>query len=276
MELTQAEDFLAESEALSAALCGLTEADFARPTQFKNWTFNDILVHLHFWNAAADLSARNPEAFAALLARLAGALAGGGLRGFENGEIRERGPALRRLWIEKVREMAPRWGAFDARRRLPWAGPDMSARSSMTARQMETWAHGMAVFDALGRARQETDRVKNIVVLGVNTFAWSHLVHGLEVPATMPALQLDAPSGAIWEYGDKSAGCISGAAVDFAAVVTQTRALADTGLRVRGAVAQGWMQHAQCFAGPPETPPAPGTRFRAGGGQIAHPTAPSS
>ena len=31
-------------------------------------------------------------------------------------------------------------------------------------------------------------------------------------------------------------------------------------LRIDGPVAQTWMAHAQCFAGPPETPPAPGTR----------------
>jgi hypothetical protein len=32
-------------------------------------------------------------------------------------------------------------------------------------------------------------------------------------------------------------------------------------LRVTGSVATDWMSKAQCFAGAPETPPAPGTRF---------------
>ena len=141
----------------------------------------------------------------------------------------------------------------------------------MTARQMETWAHGTAIFDALGRARHESDRLKNIVVLGVNTFAWSHLVHGRPVPDKMPALRLTAPSGALWEFGGEGAGQITGPAADFAAVLTQTRALADTALQVQGAAALSWMQTAQCFAGPPETPPAPGTRYRAGGGPIAPP-----
>jgi hypothetical protein len=43
--------------------------------------------------------------------------------------------------------------------------------------------------------------------------------------------------------------------------VTQVRNIADTGLTVTGAVATDWMSKAQCFAGAPETPPAPGTRF---------------
>ena len=55
-------------------------------------------------------------------------------------------------------------------------------------------------------------------------------------------------------------GRVEGAAVDFCKVVTQTRNVADTALRVSGPVAADWMTIVQCFAGPPEDPPAPGTR----------------
>jgi len=40
------------------------------------------------------------------------------------------------------------------------------------------------------------------------------------------------------------------------------RNVADTTLRVEGETARQWMSIAQCFAGPPETPPAPGARYR--------------
>ena len=43
-------------------------------------------------------------------------------------------------------------------------------------------------------------------------------------------------------------------------MVTQTRSVADTALRLEGPVAKQWMAIAQCFAGPPHDPPAPGTR----------------
>ncbi|MEL6236774.1 MAG: maleylpyruvate isomerase family mycothiol-dependent enzyme, partial [Pseudomonadota bacterium] len=142
-----------------------------------------------------------------------------------------------------------------------WVGPEMSARSAMTARQMETWAHGLAIWDLVGKARPEADRLRNIVHLGVSTFAWSHQVQGLETPEAMPNLHLTAPSGALWEYGAPSAAeRIEGPAVAFAMVVTQTRNVADTGLRLTGPGATLWMTHAQCFAGPRETPPAPGIR----------------
>ena len=53
---------------------------------------------------------------------------------------------------------------------------------------------------------------------------------------------------------------IEGDAVEFCQVVTQTRNIADTGLKATGEAAAKWMAIAQCFAGPPEEPPAPGAR----------------
>jgi len=53
---------------------------------------------------------------------------------------------------------------------------------------------------------------------------------------------------------------IEGRAEEFCQVVTQTRNIADTSLEVHGANAKLWMNIAQCFAGPPETPPVPGSR----------------
>jgi len=57
---------------------------------------------------------------------------------------------------------------------------------------------------------------------------------------------------------------IEGSAIEFCQVVTQVRNIADTGLRVVGETAMSWMAIAQCFAGPPENPPPPGSRFRQG------------
>ena len=145
--------------------------------------------------------------------------------------------------------------------RVAWVGPSMSARSSITARQMETWAHGQAIADELGIERSEDDRIRNIVVLGVNTFGWSFKVRGMEVPEEPPALRLTSPSGELWEYGSPDSDqVIRGMAHEFAQVVTQTRNIADTQLVCEGEVAQLWMKNAQCFAGAPAEPPAQGVR----------------
>lgn len=262
MTLSEAEDFRAETAALADLLAGADDAVFTRATQFKGWTINDVLVHLHVWNRMVDLAVADEAEFKAMLGPLVAAVTRGGLRAHENALVPERGRALLTLWRTTAQDIATRWQEMDPKARIPWVGPSMSARSAITARQMETWAHGFEVFDLMGVARRETDRIRNIVVLGVNTFGWSHQVNGLAVPDTMPALVLVAPSGTIWTFGDPAAGRIVGDAAQFAAVVTQTRAVGDTDLQIEGIVARTWMRHAQCFAGPPEQPPQPGTRHR--------------
>ena len=98
--------------------------------------------------------------------------------------------------------------------------------------------------------------------MGVNTFGWTFRNRGWEVPAEPPYLRLTAPSGDVWEWNDAgSADRIEGRAVEFCQVVTQVRNIADTGLKTSGEAARRWMSVAQCFAGPPEDPPPPGSRF---------------
>lgn len=261
--MQQADDFLAECETLAQLLESADDSVWERATAFKNWTVNDVLVHLHFWNRAADLSLNHPDEFQALFARLMDSFQTGTLRKFENDEIPERGRALFELWRDFYRDMAGRWRGVDPKSRVKWAGPEMSVRSSMTARQMETWAHGQEVFDLLGVERQNADRIRNIVVLGVNTYGWTFKVHNLGDPGEMPQLILTSPSGDVWTYGEKGEdGSITGSAVEFCQVVTQTRNVADTALEVSGEKAWLWMENAQCFAGPAEKPPEPGTRQR--------------
>ncbi len=182
-----------------------------------------------------------------------------GMRAHENAEVVERGEELFSTWRDYAHDMAGRWSGLDPKLRVKWAGPSMSVRSSMSARQMETWAHAQEIFDLAGVKRQDADRIRNVVMLGVNAYGWSFKVHGKEPPGPMPKLALTAPSGDVWTYGEGE-GNITGSAVEFCQVVTQTRNIADTSLQVEGEAARAWMANAQCFAGPPETPPAPGTR----------------
>lgn len=264
--MQQAEDFREESDALAAALEGRSDAEWSRPTLFKGWTADDVIRHLHFWNRGADLALTDPDGFRDLRRRFGEKASASGHRAAEASMVGGLGgQALLDGWRAFYREMAERWAEVDPRRRVPWVGPDMSARSSITARLMETWSHGQAVFDLFGLAREEHDRVRNVVVLGVNTWGWTWAVREREPPGPMPRLRLTAPSGAVWEYGeDDGANRIEGSAVAFAQVVAQTRNVADTSLRVTGPIAAEWMANAQCFAGPPEAPPPPGARHSSG------------
>ena len=82
------------------------------------------------------------------------------------------------------------------------------------------------------------------------------------VPLTAPFVNLKSPSGNIWKWNNPSSRSkIEGSAVDFVSVVTQTRNILDTSLKVKGDEAVKWMSIAQCFAGPPNDPPKQKTRY---------------
>jgi uncharacterized protein (TIGR03084 family) len=139
----------------------------------------------------------------------------------------------------------------------------MGVRMFTTARQMEAWSHAQAIYDLLGIERPApSPRLRNIAEIGVRTFGWAYRNRGLPVPANMPSVRLETPFGETWTWEQPmSSDIVRGDAMAFCQVVTQTRNVADTSLAIEGETARHWMSIVQCFAGPPETPPAPGTRY---------------
>jgi uncharacterized protein (TIGR03084 family) len=128
----------------------------------------------------------------------------------------------------------------------------MGALSFVSARLMETWAHGQDVADALGAIRVPTARLRHIAHLGVRARPFSYVVRGLEVPADAVSVGLVGPSGERWEWdGGSPSQLVEGSALDFCLVVTQRRHLSDTTLTVHGSLAKEWLAIAQAFAGPP-------------------------
>src|SRR6056297_4073439 len=111
-------DFRDESEALYQLLRPLADEQFARPTQFKDWTIDDVIGHLHIWNRAAALSLADPEAFRQFLAEVMAAAQKGGMRAFERewrGELA--GRALLEAWRELYLPMCERFGEADPKAR---------------------------------------------------------------------------------------------------------------------------------------------------------------
>jgi len=263
--MEQAQDFLEESRAIHALIKPLDDQQLDQETGFKGWTINSIIRHLHIWNKAAHLSLVDEPAFDTYLKEAMGAIAGGSMRDFESDYLNGlSGQPLIEEWRAYFEAMAPDFAATDPAKRLKWAGPSMSARSSITARLMENWAHAQAIYDALGLKRENADRIRNVVMIGLNTYGWTFKVNKLEAPEPIPYLKLTAPSGTLWEYGEPNeTEKIEGKAEEFCQVVTQCRNIADTSLSVTGPNATHWMAIAQCFAGGAETPPPPGSRKKA-------------
>ncbi len=268
MTFQQLIDFKDESEALYELVAPLTDEDFQRTTQFKDLTIHDVIAHLHMFNWAAEESIRDGDSFTRFYQGLIQRRKDDGLSliaatdlWLDENEDGARNRELLDIWREDYLGMAERLADIDPRMRVKWAGPDMSVRSSLTARLMETWAHAQEIYDLLGFEREDKDRIKNIAFLGMNTFGWTFKNRGLDVPENVPYVKLTAPSGEIWEWNEPDVeNCVIGNATEFCQVVAQTRNIADTQLSVSGDTATRWMAIAQCFAGPPEDPPAPGSR----------------
>ena len=269
MMKTLLSDLRDESHDLASLIMARKDANvLSRTTQFKDWTICDILIHLHMWNEAMIRLLDDPDGFAAmattgLQATLQGIPARKLGRDWAEQRYGERQPeAIFTDWLDFLPVLSKRYASLEPDTRLPWVGPPMRAADSLIARHMETWAHGQAVYDIFGVIRKDSDRIKNIALLGIKTYGWSFKVRGKDVPKPKPCVELLAPSGAIWCWNDpQEDNFIKGSATEFCQVVTQTRNVEDTALEVRGAPAKAWMESAQCFAGKPETPPAPGLRF---------------
>jgi len=257
------QDFKDEVDELHAFLETLTPEQWDEQTGFMEWTPWDVVAHLHYFDVVSMASLEGEAAFAAERDAVMDAVR----TGKTNKQVaRDRfgdmsASALLATWQSTAHDLAAALGESEPKRRLPWFGPDMGVPMFTTARYMETWAHGQEIYDLAGVTRSYDDRIKNIATIGVKTFAWTFVNRKQEPPGPLPYVRLEAPSGEIWEWGEpKDEECVRGSAIDFCHVVTQGRNVADTKLEVVGPVANAWMKIAQCFAGGPVDPPAPGTR----------------
>lgn len=252
------DDLAAEQEVLDALVAPLDEAGWATPTPAEGWDVRDQIAHLAYFDGAAVLAATDPAAFQR---DLDDARAGGDAlmaRVVAEGRSRSGGAVLAWWRAERAR-FQPVFRRLDPSSRVPWFGPPMSAASKVTARLMETWAHGQDVADALGATREPTARLRHVAHIAVGARPFSYLVRGLDPPAAPVRVELDAPSGDRWTWGpEDAADAVAGPALDFCLVLTRRRHVADTALVATGPLAEEWLAIGQAFAGPPGDGRRPG------------------
>jgi uncharacterized protein (TIGR03084 family) len=245
-----ADDLRAETRALEELLDPLDDPAWDTPTPAPGWSIRDQVSHLAYFDEAAALAATDPDRFRAERDALVASVE----HITEEIAARHRATEPRAVyaWFRRARAaMLDSLGALDPSTRVPWYGPDMSVASSLTARIMETWAHGQDVADALGARHTVTSALRQVAYIGVRTFANSFRARGLDVPDVPVQVVLTGPGGETWAWGEPAADAVRGDALEFCLVVTQRRHVADTALAVTGPVATQWMQVAQAFAGPP-------------------------
>lgn len=261
MDVTEvASDLESEHEALDVVVRGLTDEQLGRATPSPRWSVADQVGHLTYFDGTAALAVTDPEGFQEAIADLMSAAAEGN-EGVDNhtlGGFRRLSPAAQiEAWRTNRVLMINAAATLANDTRVPWYGPSMGSKSFLTARLMETWAHGQDIVDTVGAVRPATDRLRHIAQLGYITRNWAYINRSMDIPEGDVRVELTSPSGDTWSWGDSDDASVIGTAEDFCLVTTQRRNVADTGLVVSGDRAADWMSRAQAFAGPPTDAPDP-------------------
>jgi len=258
-------DLAVEQQALDAIVAPLDEREWRRPVPFRGWNIYETIAHLWYFDRCALLALTEPAAFELDAEAITDVLRrDASLPAFIDRRMgRLSASQLLIAWRDVREALGSLLQQLDPTRRVPWIGPALALRTLAANRLMETWAHGQDIVDSLGIARKNGERLRHIAQLGIAGYRACFFNRGMAAPTQMPYVQLSAPSGDRWTWGEPDApSTIEGRAEDFCLVVTQRRNVADTGLRLHGTPARHWMSIAQCSVGPASDPPAPRVRTR--------------
>jgi uncharacterized protein (TIGR03084 family) len=245
-------DLRDETADLQTILRPLAPEQWEAPTPAAGWAVRDQVSHLAWFDDAAVVAVLEPDTFTAAVPR--------------DRNVDDISAAARHLpcdellrWFTTARARSlDAFATLGDKDRVPWYGPAMSAVSFVTARLMETWAHGQDVADAVGRTREPTPRLRHVAQIGVRALPYSFLVRGLPVPTDPVRVELVMPDGVAWAIGpDRVEDVVSGPMLDFCLLVTQRVHRDDTALICEGETANAWLSIAQAFAGPPGEGRAP-------------------
>jgi uncharacterized protein (TIGR03084 family) len=234
-------DLAREQLELQADCAGLTADEWLTPTSARGWDVRDTIAHLADTDEIAidtmDDGPRSLNRFVSLLASAKDVTLWGVLRG------RRRSGADVLTWWERISAQAcERLGSLETANRVPW-GLGMGRPAFVTARLMETWAHGLDVRAAIGATAVDTDRLRHVAFLATRALPYAYSYAGRPLPETPLRVELELPSGEVWSHGPVDApDRITGPAGEYCRVFVQrlpaseARGLTATGNGARDAL----------------------------------------
>lgn len=226
-----------EQQALDAILSELSKEEFDLPTPAVGWTIRDQVSHLADVNeVAADTMLDGPRALGKDIARFSSPEAF-----TESGCDRGRAMSVDELlawWRDSIQVQRSAFLTMDPKQRVPW-GLGMQARTLVTARLMETWAHAGDIRAALELPIELTPRLKSVAWLVLNAIPYAMMVASTPIPEGRSIrLELDA-NGEPWFIGpDNATDIIRGDAIRFCLVGVQRLDAASSGVTAHGEFAE--------------------------------------
>jgi uncharacterized protein (TIGR03084 family) len=247
-------DLAAAQADLRALLLSLGAEDWDRPTPSPGWTVRHQVRHLAHGEELGRLAATDPEAFAAELTQLVADLYA--VEAAATAASDETSDELVARWFSAAQALRSGVALGPGDERIEWVTGPMSRASFLTARVMETFAHGHDIAVTVGRELPVDRVLRHVAHLGVATRGFAFANRALPVPEEQVRVELRGPAGGVWSWGPKDApDQVRGPALDFCLLVTQRIHRNDTALEASGPHAELWLRIAQCFAGPPSDGP---------------------
>ncbi|MCK4723699.1 MAG: TIGR03084 family protein [Dehalococcoidia bacterium] len=241
-------DLKAEQEALDSFLCTLKDEQWGLQTPAEGWTVRDSVSHIAYIDEVSvsfirgDYTALDEAAKVDMISDETGPKRG---RTMQPSQILK-------WWRDMRGTMDDCLVKIDPKTRIPWFAMPMGARAFATARLMETWAHGLDCYDAVGVEPVDTDRLRHVALIAYMARPYAYQVNGLELPDTPIRIELLLPSGKAWRQGSENASdIIRGTARDFCRVAVRRRHWKDTELNIVGSEAKRFIEIVQTYAGPP-------------------------
>src|SRR5260370_580999 len=193
-----------EQMSLQAELHDVAPDDWFRPTPARRWDVRDTVAHLaDIDEVAMDTCLGGPRPlndFAARFASPEDTTLWGVLRG-----RRLPGREVLAWWEDTSARERDVLAALDPAVRVPW-GIGMRSPSLVTARLMETWAHGLDVRTALALPVVDTDRLRHVAWLGYRALPYAFSFAGRERPPGELRVEIASPSGdETWGHGPAGA-----------------------------------------------------------------------
>jgi uncharacterized protein (TIGR03084 family) len=214
------DDLEAEQVALQELLAGIDADDWFRPTPSWQWDVRDTTSHLADTDEVAiDTMRGGPRALGPLAAEMASSedvTYLGVLRG-----RRHSGADVLAWWVDASARERDALRALEPSARVPW-GIGMGARAFVTARLMETWAHGLDLHAALGTQPVDTPRLAHVAWIATRAIPYAYSVAGVDPPASRLYVELTLPDGTTWATGPPDAtDRITGPAAQYCRIFVQ-------------------------------------------------------
>jgi uncharacterized protein (TIGR03084 family) len=197
------DDLGAEQRWLQDLLQTIDTDAWLLPTPARGWDVRDTIAHLADTDEMAIATATGRPGSINERAAAAASVEDVTYQGVLRGRRRS-GAAVLAWWETSAAAQREMFVAIDPAVRIPW-GIGMRPPALITARMMETWAHGLDVCAALGVEPVDTDRLAHVAWLATRALPYAYSYAGREQPPDPLRVELTLPSGAAWTTGPATA-----------------------------------------------------------------------